>query len=121
MNIFLWIIQVMLALHTIMGALWKFSNSEQTASLSSIPHALWLLMGVMELMASLALIIPAFRKRFGMMAPLAASFIVAEMIFFCIVHLYAGDGQNFQFIYWLVVAAICSLFAYARFVIKPIS
>jgi hypothetical protein len=30
MNILLWILQILLALHTIVGAVWKFLNSEQT-------------------------------------------------------------------------------------------
>lgn len=45
MNIGLWILQVLLALHTVMGSVWKFSNSEQTVpSLSAIPHGIWLAM-----------------------------------------------------------------------------
>jgi len=31
MNILLWTFQVLLALHTAIGAVWKFSNSEQAA------------------------------------------------------------------------------------------
>jgi hypothetical protein len=40
MNILLWILQILLALHTAMGAVWKFSHSaEQTMpSLKAIPH-----------------------------------------------------------------------------------
>ena len=42
-NVVLWILQVLLALHTAMGAVWKFSNSEQTVpSLQAIPHGAWL-------------------------------------------------------------------------------
>jgi hypothetical protein len=29
MDILLWILQILLALHTIVGAVWKFSNSER--------------------------------------------------------------------------------------------
>ena len=47
MNILLWILQILLALHTTMGAVWKFSNSEQTVhSLSAIPHGVWLTMSL---------------------------------------------------------------------------
>ena len=43
MNILLWVLQILLALHTAMGAVWKFSNSEQTVpSLKAIPHGAWL-------------------------------------------------------------------------------
>ncbi|MBL9038941.1 MAG: hypothetical protein JNG84_10530, partial [Archangium sp.] len=59
MNIFLWILQVLLALHTTMGAVWKFSNSEQTTpSLKAIPHAVWLGMSGIEILCSVALVLP---------------------------------------------------------------
>ncbi len=53
MNIALWILQVLLALHTAMGAVWKLSHSEQTvASLSALPHALWLGLSGLEVLAA---------------------------------------------------------------------
>ena len=61
MNVLLWILQILLALHTIMGALWKFSHSaEQTMpSLKAIPHGVWLAMSLIELLCAVALILPA--------------------------------------------------------------
>jgi hypothetical protein len=64
MNILLWVLQILLALHTIVGAVWKFSNSEQTVpSLQTIPHGIWLAMSIIELLCALALILPALKKR----------------------------------------------------------
>ena len=72
MNILLWILQILLALHTITGAVWKFSNSEQAVpSLKAIPHAVWLGMIVIELLCSVGLILPAFNKSLGKLAPFA--------------------------------------------------
>jgi hypothetical protein len=120
MNILLWILQVLLALHTIMGAVWKFTNSEQTVpSLKAIPHVLWMAMIAVELICSLFLILPAFNRSLGEWAPRSALLIAAEMLFFCGVHLYSGTAPNGQLIYWLVVAAICGFIAYGRFVLKP--
>jgi hypothetical protein len=49
MNILLWALQILLALHTAVGAVWKFSHSEQTVPpLQAIPHQLWLVMAVMQ-------------------------------------------------------------------------
>jgi hypothetical protein len=119
-NILLWVLQVLLALHTVAGAVWKFSNSEQTVpSLSAIPHGLWLAMSVFELLLSLALVLPAFYKPLAILAPIAALCIAAEMLLFCAVHISSGDGTYGQMIYWLVVAAICAFIAYGRFVLKP--
>lgn len=120
MNIFLWVLQILLSLHTVMGAIWKFSNSEQTVpSLHAIPHGVWLGMSVIELLCSLALILPAFNKRLGILAPIAAACIAVEMLFFCSVHIYSGDANYSPMIYWLVVAVICAFISYGRFVLKP--
>ncbi len=121
MNVFLWILQVLLALHTAMGAVWKLSNSEQTVgALKAIPHALWTAMSGLELLISLALIVPAFSKRLGILTPLAAACVAAEMLLFTGLHLVSGEANHGEMIYWLVVAAICSFIAYGRFVLRPI-
>ena len=120
MNILLWILQILLALHTITGAVWKFSNSEQTVpSLQAIPHGVWLAMSVIELFCSLGLILPAFRKSLATLAPIAAACIAGEMLLFSGLHVYSGSAEYGPMIYWLVVAAICAFIAYGRFVLKP--
>ncbi len=120
MNILLWVLQILLALHTIMGAAWKFSNSEDTvASLKAIPHGIWLAMSIIELLCSLCLILPAFNKRLAILAPVAATYIAAEMLLFIGLQIYSGNANYGQIIYWLVVAAICAFIAYGRFVLKP--
>ena len=120
MNILLWVLQILLALHTVIGAVWKFSNSEQTVpSLSAIPHGAWLAMSVFELLCALGLILPAFYKPLAILAPIAAAFIAAEMLLFCGLHLSSGEANYGPMIYWLVVAAICAFIAYGRFVLKP--
>lgn len=120
MNILLWILQILLALHTAVGAVWKFSNSSQTLpSLSAIPHGLWLTMGVFELFISVALILPAFYKPLAILAPVAAACIVAEMLLFCVLHAFSGSAEHGQVVYWLVVAAIAAFVAYGRFVLRP--
>lgn len=121
MNILLWILQILLALHTAVGAVWKFSNPEQSVpSLKAIPHSVWLAMSVVELFCSLGLILPAFNKSAGILAPVAAACVAAEMLLFCGVHIYSGDANNNPMIYWLVVAAVCAFIAYGRFVLKPL-
>lgn len=121
MNIALWILQVLLAVHTIIGAVWKVSNSEQTVpSLAAIPHGVWLALIVVELLCALGLILPRFNKDLGILAPLAALCIAAEMLLFCGVHLLSGNTNYGPLIYWLVVAGICAFIAYGRFVLKPL-
>lgn len=120
MNILLWILQILLALHTAMGAVWKYSNSEQAVpSLKAIPHAVWLGLGAFELLLSVALLLPAISKPLAFLAPVAAACIAAEMLIFCGVHLASGDASRGPMIYWLVVAAVCAFIAYGRFVLRP--
>ncbi len=119
MNILLWVLQILLALHTAVGAVWKFSNPEQSVpSLKAIPHGVWLAMSVLELFCSVGLVLPAFNKSLGVLAPVAAACIAAEMLLFCGLHLYSGDADNSHMIYWLVVAAICAFIAYGRLALK---
>jgi hypothetical protein len=121
MNILLWVLQILLALHTAMGAVWKFSNSEQAVpSLSAIPHGVWLAISVIELACVVGLIIPALYKPLAILAPLAAVVIAAIMLLYCVLHLQSGDPNHGQMIYWLVVAAVCAFIAYGRFVLRPL-
>lgn len=122
MNILLWILQVLLAIHTVTGAGWKFSNSSQTLpSLDAIPHGLWLTMAVLELLCAIALVLPAFKRSLALLAPVAATFIAGEMALFSVLHLFSGDPAHGQMAYWLVVAVICAFIAYGRFKLKPLN
>lgn len=115
MNIFLWILQIFLALHTIVGAVWKFSNSSQVVpSLSGIPHSVWLLLSVLEILCGLMLILPLFNKRLGKFVSFAAIGIAAEMILFCGIHLISGYLNYGELVYWLVVALLSGVIAYGR-------
>ncbi len=120
MNVFLWVLQILLALHTVMGAVWKFTNSEQVVgSLKAIPHGVWLGISVLELIWSACLILPAFNKNLGFLAPAAALCIGTVMILYCGVHLASGNPFNGQVIYWLSVLVFCAFIAYGRLVLKP--
>ena len=122
MNVFLWILQILLAVHTAMGAVWKFSNAEQTVpSLNAIPHSAWLAMGVAELAISVCLVVPLLFKPLGYLVPIAAVLIALEMLLFCVLHLSSGITGYSSVIYWLVVAAVCVFIAYGRLVLKPIA
>jgi hypothetical protein len=122
MNIVLWVLQVLLALHTAMGAVWRFTNSEQNApTLGALPHGVWLATGVAGLIASVALILPALNRRLGYLAPLAAGYVVLEMLVFCAVHLASGAPSHGPMVYWLVVAAVSAFVGYGRLALKPIA
>jgi glucose dehydrogenase len=121
MNVFLWILQILLALHTTMGAVWKLSHSEQAVpSLSAIPHGAWLAMSAVELLCALALLAPALSRRLGILAPIAVATVIAEMLLFTAVHLASGVAEHNEIVYWMVVAAICGFLLYGRLVLRPL-
>jgi len=116
MNIVLGIVQTLLALHTAMGAAWKFSNPAEASvpSLAAIPHSVWLGLSVVEIVASLVLIVALFAKPLARFVPMAALFIAAEMILFVGVHVASGESNYSPVIYWLVVALVSALLAAGR-------
>ena len=121
MNILLWVLQIALALHTAIGAIWKFSNPEQAVpSLKAIPHGVWLGLSALELLCTVGLVIPAFHKSLAVLAPIAALCIAAEMLLFTALHASSGNKESGPVIYWLVVAALCAFIAYGRFVLAPL-
>ncbi len=121
MNIFLWVLQILLSLHTLMGAVWKFSNSEQAvASLKALPHGVWLAMGVLEFLLAAGLVLPVVSRSAAGLVPLAAACIAGEMLVFSAVHLFSGEAGHGPMIYWLVVAAICAFVSYGRFALSPL-
>jgi hypothetical protein len=120
MNILLWVLQAVLALHTAIGAVWKFSNSAQTVpSLKAIPHGAWLALSAVELLCCLGLILPAFGKPMARLVPLAALCIAAEMLLFCALNFSSGEANYSHMAYWLVVAAVCGFIAWGRTALKP--
>ncbi|MEW9804554.1 DoxX family protein [Mesorhizobium marinum] len=121
MNILLWILQILLALHTAIGAIWKFSNPAQSLpSLSAIPAGGWLALSIIELACVAGLVVPLLYRPLAVLAPIAALVIAAEMVLFCALHLASGDPAHGQLIYWLVVAALCAFIAYGRLVLNPL-
>lgn len=119
MNIVLWVLQVLLAAHTAIGAVWKFSNTaEQTMpSLKAISDGVWRGMGALELLVGLCLIVPALYKPLAILAPIAAALIVVEMLMFCGLHIRSGDPKAGPMVYWLVVAVVSAFVCYGRLVL----
>lgn len=120
MNIALWALQLFLALHTAMGAVWKWSHSEQAVpSLAALPHVVWLGLSGIEGLAAIALLLPALGSRFAGASPLGAAFVTGEMLIFTGVHLASGTTAHGELVYWLVVAGLAGFLAFARRSLNP--
>jgi hypothetical protein len=110
MSIGLWIVQVLLAAHTAMGAVWKVNHGPKAVpALRMIPKPVWLAMAAGEVACALGLVAPlAYAPLMGLV-PVAAGLIALEMLAFCGLHLASGKGKPKEMIYWLVVAAVCAV------------
>jgi len=122
MNILLWSLQALLALHTTMGAVWKWSHSatETMPSLGAIPNGAWISLSGLEFLLCICLVLPAFRKSLANLAPVAALCIAGEMLLFTIIHLLSSPQDLSSVFYWMTVLAVCIFIAYGRFYLKPI-
>ncbi|HEY3644669.1 MAG TPA: hypothetical protein VGM16_04955 [Gammaproteobacteria bacterium] len=115
MNILLWVLQILLALHTAMGAVWKLSNSDKVvASLRGIPRRAWLVISAIELLLSAGLICTAFPS-LAILVPIAAACVTVEMLCFIGLHLYKGFAAvRGPMLYWLVVVLLAAGIVYGR-------
>lgn len=115
MNIVIWVLQGLLAMHTAVGANWKYSNGQNSVpSLSGIPHWLWLLLVPLEILCAIGLVIPAAFGGTGKLAIAAATLIALEMVMFMVFHFRSGNGASSQVLYWAGVAAVGLFIAYGR-------
>lgn len=121
MNVALWGLQVLLAVHTAIGAVWKFSHTpaQTMPSLAAIPNGAWLAMSVIELLCAAGLVLPFLNRSFDGLAAIAAIVIAAEMLLFCLLHVSSGASGYSSIAYWLVVAVVCAFIAWGRLAMRP--
>lgn len=61
MNILLWVLQILLALYSIIGGLYMINNYEMLANawaLSSLPKPAWLVLGIIQILLAIGLVLP---------------------------------------------------------------
>ena len=120
-NIILWTLQILLALHTLIGAGWKTMNAAQSLpSLAATPQSVWIALIGVEVLCAIGLVIPALLPALGFFVPVAAIGIALEMLVFCGVHLQSGIGQPGEIAYWLGVVLVCALIVAGRTRIAPL-
>jgi hypothetical protein len=119
-NAIIWTLQVLLALHTLIGAGWKIMNSAPTIpSLAAIPQGIWIALIAFEVLCAIGLVIPAVMRSLGYLVPIAAAGIAAEMFVFGLVGRQSGVGTSAEIAYWLGVAVVCGLVIVGRVWIAP--
>lgn len=122
MNVFLWIVQALLALLLLAGGSFKIMKPEDVASqISALPLVAWRAIGAIEVLGGILLIVPAATKWMPALTPAAAAVLTVEAL--ALTALYASYSLKLTAANPLVWSATMALMlgfvAYGRFVIAP--
>ena len=126
MNVFLWILQVALALFCLAGGQYKvfqfaeLAKMPQTAALS---RGAWGALGVFEMLCAILLIVPAAVKWMPVLTPLSAAALALEAFALAVIfaqYSLALTATN-PLIYVVVMALVAAFVAYGRFVLRPLA
>jgi xanthine/uracil permease len=114
MNIMLWVIQVLLAVWNLLGGSYTISNFDKLKShaVDGLPASVWVALGVLQIIAAIALVIPGKLVKAPMLASIAAGYIAVYALSGCFLFAqYAG----FPGLLWAVVpAALAAVVAFGR-------
>ena len=122
MNILLWVLQVVAAL--VYGAsgvmkVFMFDKvSKDVPSFGALPRSAWMALGIVELICTVGLIIPAAFHWRPSLTVVAAAVLAIESLVFIGVH--AKYREITTIIMCIVLGLLMAFIAYGRMVLKPI-
>lgn len=123
MNILLWVLQVLAALmygaSGIMKVFMFDQISEDVRSFDALPQEVWMALGIVELVCTVGLIVPAAFHWRPTLTVVAATVLAIESIVFIGVH--ARYGEITSIILSGVLGLLMAFIAYGRMVLKPIT
>src|SRR5271170_7571411 len=122
MNILLWVLQVLAALlYGASGVMKVFlfeKASEGVPSFGGVAREAWTSLGILELVCTVALIVPAAFHWHPALTVVAATVLTIESLVFVWVH--AKYGEITAIILSCVLGLLTAFIAYGRMVLKPI-
>lgn len=120
MNIFLWVLQVLLAAAFLAhGWMFLFPPADMVAVMNaSIPPALRLFIGVAEVLAAIGLTLPGLTRLAPWLVPSAAAGLMIVMIGAVTLHLARGEVSSA--ITTAILFALVTFVAYMRWRVRPI-
>lgn len=123
MNILLWVLQVLAALlygaSGVMKVFMLDKVSEGVPSFGALPREAWMALGILELVCTVGLIVPAAFRWQPRLTVLAATILAIESLVFIGVHVKYHEIA--PIILSGVLGLIMAFIAYGRLVMKPIS
>ncbi len=124
MNIFLWILQAILAFLYAVGGYYKAFQFEGLAKqFNEIPHGGWRALGVLEMIGAVLLIVPAVTNWMPVLTPFAATVLAVETLVISAV--YARHSMKLTaanpLVWSLVMLLLVTFVAYGRYTILPLT
>jgi uncharacterized membrane protein YphA (DoxX/SURF4 family) len=124
MNIFLWILQVAVALLYFVGGRFKAFNPEDIAKqITALPRGAWVAIGIFEMLGAVLLIVPAATKWMPQLTPLAAALLALETLVLAALYAwYSRDLVATNPLIWAVPMGLMAAFvAYGRYSLSPLT
>ena len=122
MNILLWVLQVLAALVYVGSGVMKVfmfeKISEGVPSFGALPHQAWMALGILELVCTVGLIVPAAFHWQPVLTVVAATVLAIESLVFVWVH--AKYREIATIIMSGVLGLLMAFIAYGRMFLKPI-
>ncbi|MGZ5005418.1 MAG: DoxX family protein [Chthoniobacterales bacterium] len=122
MNILLWVLQILAALlYGASGVMKVFMFDKVSAdvrSFGALPRKAWMVLGLLELICTLGLIIPAALHWHPSLTVAAATVLAIESLVFIGVHV--KDREITPIIMCVVLGLLMAFIAYGRTVLQPI-
>ena len=123
MNILLWVLQILAALlYAASGVMKVFmfdKVSEDVRSFDALPRQAWMALGILELVFTVGLIVPAAFHWQPALTVVAATVLATESLVFVWVH--AKYREKGSIVMCCVLGLLMAFVAYGRMVLKPIS
>jgi uncharacterized membrane protein YphA (DoxX/SURF4 family) len=122
MNILLWVLQILaVLLYGASGVMKVFmfdKVSKDVPSFGALPREAWITLGILELVCTVGLIVPAALHWHSALTVVAATVLTIESFVFVWVH--AKYGEIPTIILSGVLGVLMAFVAYGRMVLKPI-
>ena len=122
MNILLWVLQVLAALlygSSVVMKVFMFDKvSQDVPSFGALPREAWMALGILELVCTVGLIVPAAFHWQPRLTVLAAAVLAIESLVFIWVHVKYHEIA--PIIFCAVLGLLMAFIAYGRMVLKPI-
>lgn len=120
MKIVLWILQILLAAVFLAHGLFMIVPPAEYAVIinAELGRAFSLFIGIAEVLAAIALIVPGLARRLTWLTPLAAAGLMIVMVSATLLHGY--KGENSSAITTAVLLVLATFVAYMRWKVRPL-